>query len=127
MSPSYGLYSAFEYRENAPLQAGKEAYLDSEKYQIRARDMEQPGIKGLIVQVNQIHKSNPALQELANIHFFDSSNDQIICYCKLTRDKSNLLIVVVTLNLFQSQEGTCVFRWICSAWTGGRSSKPMTC
>lgn len=104
MSPSYGIYSGYEYAENAPLHFGKEEYLDSEKYQLRWREVDQPNIRFLVTAVNAIRKANPALQELANIHFFDCNNEQVICYGKLTSDLSNIIIVVVNLNPFQPQE-----------------------
>ena len=35
-SPTWGVYSGYELFENAPLRAGSEEYLDSEKYQLPA-------------------------------------------------------------------------------------------
>ncbi len=38
LSPSYGIYSGFERCENVPVRAGSEEYLDSEKYEVKARE-----------------------------------------------------------------------------------------
>ncbi len=44
LSANYGIYGpAFELMENRAREAGSEEYLDSEKYQIRQWDIEQPG------------------------------------------------------------------------------------
>ena len=43
LGASYGIYSGFELCEATPLAPGKEEYLDSEKYEIRAWDWDRPG------------------------------------------------------------------------------------
>ncbi len=42
LSPSYGVYSGFEHYEHEPVAPGSEEYLDSEKYQLRERDLDGP-------------------------------------------------------------------------------------
>ena len=50
---NYGIYNGFEICEAAPV-PGKEEYLNSEKYEIRAWDFDQPGhIKDDIRLVNR--------------------------------------------------------------------------
>ena len=46
LSPLYGIYSGFELSENVPVREGSEEYLDSEKYQVRVRDLERAGQPG---------------------------------------------------------------------------------
>ena len=41
--PSYGIYSGYELCENQPASDSNEEYLDSEKYEIKRRDWNQPG------------------------------------------------------------------------------------
>src|SRR3982750_3665727 len=43
LGASYGIYSGYELSENVPVKAGSEEYLDSEKYQVRIRNFNQPG------------------------------------------------------------------------------------
>ncbi|MGC4123155.1 MAG: alpha-1,4-glucan--maltose-1-phosphate maltosyltransferase [Myxococcales bacterium] len=63
LAPSYGIYSGFELCENVPVKEGSEEYLDSEKYQIKVRDWDQPGnIKPLVTAVN---KNPPRAQGVA--------------------------------------------------------------
>jgi starch synthase (maltosyl-transferring) len=106
LSPSYGIYSGFELCENEAV-PGTEEYKDSEKYQIKIRDWNSPGnIKEFIGRVNSIRKQNPALQHLTNLHFLPADNDQIIFYCKMTNDRSNIILVAVNLDPFHPQECT---------------------
>src|SRR5260370_946120 len=78
LSPSYGIYSGFELCENQAI-PGTEEYLNSEKYQIKARDWNQAGnIKEFIGRVNKIRHDNPALQQFLNLQFRNTDNDQIL-------------------------------------------------
>ena len=100
LSPSYGIYSGYELCENRAIE-GKEEYLDSEKFEIKARDYEAPGnLNELLTKLNQIRRDNPALHELCNVSFLKTDSDKIIAYRKTTRDKTNTLIVVVNLDPF---------------------------
>jgi starch synthase (maltosyl-transferring) len=98
MSPSYGIYSGFELCEAAPL-PGREEYLDSEKYEIRQRDWDQPGnIRDHIARLNRIRQDNPALHDLRNLRFYNAEDDHIIVYGKMTRARDNAILVAVNLD-----------------------------
>ena len=104
LAPTYGIYSGFELCENAAL-PGKEEYLNSEKYEIRVRDWNAPGnIRDLIRTLNLIRRENVALQELGNILFLPSTNDNILFYAKRRAD--NILLIAVNLDPFNAQEAT---------------------
>ncbi|NGZ96463.1 MAG: alpha-1,4-glucan--maltose-1-phosphate maltosyltransferase [Nitrospira sp. WS110] len=104
LSPSYGIYSGYELCENRAL-PGKEEYLDSEKYEIPVWDWDRPGhIVDYVTLLNRIRQENPALHELENLEFYESSNDQILFYGKSTVDKKNAVLVAVNLSPFQSQD-----------------------
>ena len=64
LGANYGIYGpAFELMEHRPQKPGSEEYLDSEKYEIRAWDLERPdSLKEFICLVNRIRRENPALQ-----------------------------------------------------------------
>lgn len=82
LSGLWGMYNGFEICESAPL-PGKEEYLDSEKYQIRIRNWNQPGnIIQEITRLNRIRKENPALQTHLGVKFFNCFDDNIIYYGK---------------------------------------------
>jgi starch synthase (maltosyl-transferring) len=107
LSPSYGIYSGYELCENQAVAPGSEEYLNSEKYQIRWRDWNQPGnIKEFVARVNRIRRDNPALHQFTNLRFLPADNDQILFYSKATADGSNILLVAVNLDPFHPQECT---------------------
>ncbi len=84
------------------MRAGSEEYLDSEKYQLRERDLDGP-LLPLIGRLNAIRREHPALQHFANVRFLDTHNDSLLAYAK--REAQNLVIVVVNLDPHNAQEG----------------------
>ena len=84
LSPSYGIYSGFEFCENIPLRPGSEEYLDSEKYELRHRDFsrEEDTLIPYVRKINQIRRDHPALGLLANLRFLESDNDEVLAFSK---------------------------------------------
>ncbi len=107
LGASYGVYGpAFELCENVPLGPGSEEYLNSEKYELRHRDLHAPGsLRELVSRVNRIRRENPALQFDRNLHFHETDNPSLICYSKATDDFANVIVVVVNLDCFHTQAG----------------------
>ena len=107
LGPSYGIYGpAFELCENQPIAPGREEYLDSEKYEIKSWDIDQPGsLRQLISRVNQIRRENPAFRDNLNLRFHEVDNDQIIAYSKTNEDQTNEVLVVVNLDSHYKQSG----------------------
>ncbi|WP_312963555.1 alpha-1,4-glucan--maltose-1-phosphate maltosyltransferase [Stutzerimonas nitrititolerans] len=100
----WGMYSGFELCESAAI-AGKEEYLDSEKYQIRVRDYHAPGnIIAEIAQLNRIRRQNPALQTHLGFTPYLAWNDNILYFGKRTADLSNFVLVAVSLDPHNAQE-----------------------
>ncbi len=98
LSGLWGVYSGFELCEASPL-PGREEYLDSEKYQIRAWDWNRPGnIVAEITALNRIRRQNPALQSHLGVTFLPSDNEQVMIYEKATPDRSNVVVVAVNLD-----------------------------
>jgi starch synthase (maltosyl-transferring) len=109
LSSVYGIYNGFELCENTPV-PGKEEYLNSEKYEIKAWDWDRPGnIRPLITRLNQIRRENPALQEYDNLHFYGCDNDNVLFYGKATPDRRNIIFVAVNLDPFQAHDATLWF------------------
>lgn len=103
LSGLWGVYNGFELCEATPL-PGREEYLDSEKYQIRAWDWQRPGnIVAEITQLNRIRRQNPALHSHLGLRFLPSDNEQVMIYERATADRSNVLIIAVNLDPFNSQ------------------------
>ena len=88
LSPSYGIYGpAFELCDNRPANNGKEEYLDSEKYQIRRWDLDDPvSIRELIVRVNRARRSQLALHTLRTLRFHAADGEHLLCWSKTTHD-----------------------------------------
>ena len=104
LSGLWGVYNGFELCEATPL-PGREEYADSEKYQLRAWDWDRPGnIVREITRLNRIRKTNPALHSHLNVAFHDIFNDAIIYYRKTTPDRSNTVLVAVSLDPHGVQE-----------------------
>jgi len=104
LSPVYGIYNSYELCENRAI-PGTEEYQDSEKYEIKHWDWERPGnIRDYITRINQIRRENPALQSLTNLKFYESNNEHILFYGKMTSDKRNILLFVVNMDPYHTQE-----------------------
>jgi starch synthase (maltosyl-transferring) len=98
LSPVYGIYNGFELCEATPI-PGKEEYLNSEKYEIKAWDWDRPGnIKDDVRLINEIRRNNPALWRFTNLTFLNAWNDNIIAYYKMSAARDNLVIVAVNLD-----------------------------
>lgn len=104
LSSSWGIYSGYELCEGVPL-PGREEYLDSEKYQLKARDWNKPGnIKLFITRLNQARRDYPALQSYANIEFIPADNDQILAFHKWSDDRCDSIIVIINLDPHKRHE-----------------------
>ena len=106
LSTSWGIYSGYELCENEPL-AGREEYLDSEKYQLKDRDFDKPSsIATFLAKLNEVRREQPAFRSYENVAFVDSDNDQVIAYRKWTDDQQNQVLVIVNLDPNHRQEST---------------------
>ena len=82
LSSAYGIYSGWELCEAARL-GEREEYLDSEKYEIRARDWDAPGhIKLLIGELNRLRHERAALRLYDNLRFESVSGERTLFYRK---------------------------------------------
>jgi starch synthase (maltosyl-transferring) len=108
LAGNYGIYGPpFEFCDGRPVRRGSEEYLDSEKYQVRFWDRDDPNsLRDFITRINQVRRDNPALQYDRNLQFVPVDNDQIIAYLKTTSDPANQVMVVVNLDPHHTQAGT---------------------
>jgi starch synthase (maltosyl-transferring) len=106
LAPTAGIYSGFELCENQPLKPGTEDYQDSEKYEIKQRNYDDPNsISSFVADINRIRNENPALRRLDNLRFHNPDNQNVIAYSKQTDDGSNKILVVANLDPHHAQEG----------------------
>ncbi|MDP9338041.1 MAG: alpha-1,4-glucan--maltose-1-phosphate maltosyltransferase [Acidobacteriota bacterium] len=107
LGANYGIYGpAFELVENTPVREGSEEYLDSEKYQVRAWNRDDPrSLKSLIRRVNQIRRETTALQSNLSLQFHPTDNPQLIAYSKVSEDRAEKILVIVNLDPVNRQMG----------------------
>jgi len=107
LSANYGIYGpAFELMEQAPAVAGKEEYLNSEKYEVRHWNLDQPdSLHDFIARVNRIRRDNPALKANQSLQFHRLDNEQLIAYSKITEDAANIILTIVNMDAHNRQSG----------------------
>jgi starch synthase (maltosyl-transferring) len=106
LGATYGIYSGYELAENVAVKPGSEEYLDSEKYQIRLRNYDDPrSLSEMIGRVNTVRREHPALQRDRGLRFHQTDNPQVICYSKQSLDGHDLILVVVNLDPHHMQHG----------------------
>jgi starch synthase (maltosyl-transferring) len=107
LAASWGIYGpAYELLEAVPREPGSEEYLDSEKYQVRAWNLDDPASLGrFLSRLNRLRRENAALQSDAALALRPVDNDQLIAYTKTTEDLGNIILVVANLDPHHVQSG----------------------
>ncbi len=107
LAASYGIYGpAYELREHLARESGSEEYLDSEKYQLRTWNHDQPGsLAAFIARVNRVRRDNPALQRDDSLRFLPIDNDHLLAYAKSSPDGDNVVVTIVNLDPHHAQGG----------------------
>jgi starch synthase (maltosyl-transferring) len=101
LSSLYGIYSGYELCENQPFAPGSEEYLNSEKYEPKARDWTAPGnLTGLITRLNAIRREHRALQLYRTLAFHGADDPQILWYSKGTPAGDDVVFVAANLDPF---------------------------
>ncbi len=98
LSPSYGIYSGFENLERTPAAPGSEEYLDSEKYEVKARTLDGP-LLPLVAKLNRIRRTHSAFRRVDNLTFLETTSEQLLAY---TKDD---IVVCVNLDPHGPHEG----------------------
>lgn len=107
LGASYGLYGpAFELMEARPRESGSEEYLDSEKYEIRHWNRDDPAsLRELIARINRIRRDNAPLQSDRGLKFHPIDNDNLIAYSKSREGDTDSVLVVVNVDPHHVQSG----------------------
>lgn len=105
LSGLWGVYNGFELCEAAAM-PGKEEYINSEKYQLRAWDYNTANnITAEITQLNKMRRMNRALQSHLDVEFHNVQDDQIIFFSKMAPD-GNTILVTICLDPFNAHQST---------------------
>lgn len=107
MASNWGVYGpAFELCENVPREPGSEEYLNSEKYEIRWRDLDAPwSLSPLLARLNAIRKENAALQRTRGCEIHAIDNPALLCYSRGLPSRESVVLVVVNLDWNTPQSG----------------------
>jgi starch synthase (maltosyl-transferring) len=106
LSSLYGIYSGYELCENVPREPGSEEYLNSEKYEYKARAWDAPGnLVDYVTRINRIRRENPALHASTNLRFYGADDPDILFYGKMTPERDNLVFVAVNLDPLATHAG----------------------
>ncbi|MGA1826106.1 MAG: alpha-amylase family glycosyl hydrolase, partial [bacterium] len=106
LSSNYGIYGpVYELLIKEAL-SEKEEYLNSEKYEVKNWNYDTPGnLKDFIARINKIRKENSALQTLWNLTFYETDNELLFFYGKISDDRSNIIFIVINLDPYHKQSG----------------------
>jgi starch synthase (maltosyl-transferring) len=107
LGASYGIYGpAFELMDGRPREPGSEEYLDSEKYQIRHWNRDDPAsLREFIARVNRIRRENAPLQSDRGLKFHSVDNDNLIAYSKSHAGEEDAILVVANVDPHHNQTG----------------------
>ena len=108
LSANWGIYGpAYELLDHRGLKPGGEDYLNSEKYQTRQWDLDDPdSIAPLITRLNQIRRSQPALQHLRTLRFHDADSSEVLCFTKTDPlGVGDTILVIVNVDTHHRQAG----------------------
>ena len=105
LGASYGIYGpGYELCDGKAVKAGSEEYLDSEKYQVRAWNRDDPNsLAPLLTLLNRARKAHPALQKDNSLFFHGINNDALIAYSK--REGDDVVLTIVNLDPHTTQTG----------------------
>lgn len=107
LSSCVGIYGpVFEYRVCEPMAAGKEEYLNSEKYEFQHWDWTiENKLTILITRINKIRNEQLSLQQTNNLVFCNTNNDNLIAYYKFDDERHNETLMVVSLDGHHQSSG----------------------
>ena len=99
LSSNWGMYGpSFELMEHVP-RPGAEEYIDSEKFQLRAWNLDDPrSLRDVIALVNRVRRENPALQQTNRLTFHETDNDALMAFSKVSDDRSSVVLVVTNMD-----------------------------
>ncbi|MEO7518547.1 MAG: maltotransferase domain-containing protein [Acidimicrobiales bacterium] len=106
MTPTWGVYSGFEFCENVPASPENEEYFASEKFELKRREWGSPtSLAPFLGALNALRRRHPALRRTrgARVHLAD--NPQLFAYSRMTRTGDDVVLVVVNLDPWNVQSG----------------------
>lgn len=107
LSSSIGIYGPVFEQMISEAIPGKEEYYMSEKFQLCHYDwFKENKLTLLISKINKLRHENEALQQTNNIKFCTIENNNLLAFYKWNDDKTNELLIIISLDQYYSQQGT---------------------
>ena len=101
---NWGMYSGFELCEGTPL-PGREEYVDSEKYELKHRDFDDPAsIRDDVTFINTLRRSEPAMKDFTNLRFFTAYHDDVLYYGRFDRHTGSYVLFHVLIDPLRPAE-----------------------
>ena len=92
--------------ENQPAGPNSVDYADSEQYEVRTWDCNRPGnLRAFIALVNQIRRTNTALQSNDRLQFHSTDNDQILAFTKADATQTCVILTAINLDPIHTHSG----------------------
>jgi starch synthase (maltosyl-transferring) len=89
-----------------PREPGSEEYFDSEKYQIRHWNRDDPSsLREFIARVNRIRRENAPLQSDRGLRFHSVDNDNLLAFSKTRNGDTDSVLVVANVDPHHAQSG----------------------
>jgi starch synthase (maltosyl-transferring) len=113
-SPSYGIYTGYEFVESVP-RPGVEEQIDNEKYEFKSRawaHADDLGMVTLLTRLNAVRAKHVALRRLRGLTVHESSNDKVLCFSKHVSaaqsptGKADTVVVVASFDAHGVQHAT---------------------
>jgi starch synthase (maltosyl-transferring) len=99
LAPSWGVYSGYELCESDPF-PDKEEYRDSEKYELKDRDHDDPAsLWPLLTELNRIRRAHRSMWRMSSLRFHHVDHDDVIAYSHRTERDGVVDAVLVVVNL----------------------------
>jgi len=104
---TWGIYGpAMELLEAEPREPGSEEYLDSEKYQLRHRDLDAAdSLAPFIARLNAIRREEPALARCRPPRLQPIDDEFLLAWSRHDADSGNTVLVVVNLDPGRPRSG----------------------
>jgi starch synthase (maltosyl-transferring) len=104
---NWGMYGpAMELLEATPVKEGSEEYLDSEKYEIKAWNLDDPAsLAPFVRRLNAIRKSEPALARCAQVVMHSIDDPQLLAWSRYDADSGSRVLIVVNMEPHTTRSG----------------------
>jgi len=107
---NWGIYGpAMELLESTPREPGSEEYLDSEKYEVKAWNLDAPeSLAPFIRRLNEIRRTEPALQRARPPLVQEIDDEHLLAWCRHDPATGNIVLVVVNMEPTETRRGRLV-------------------